>query len=370
MKPKTGGRKTFRSIKKVATKGKDVIDIVIDATEKAEKFRETLAEKPISAIAQTASKLAKAKKTPIGVTGLSLMPTMAKEAAINNVAMHGVTSSATLYMYRPPRKRDEGGIINYQMKTLCETRTITGVNGKNIKDINILDAEPVLNNPDTDLKYSNLTVRKAFDKLLLSRQRVDSDGSTYDLKEEQTSIHFKSLTSELVLTNNLGKTAMIDVYELVPQHDLGPSTYHNQGMATGYMSPTWTYNTGLDDVIELEDNLSSGDLASNPFNSANFSRTWKVVKRLRLNLSAYSSHRHKSVYEINKTISYQKMAQVSTSGGKFEGWNPTFMLVQRGVPEGDDRSCATDITYIGNYQLNYCASSQEQSRVIVYDSNT
>ena len=370
MKPRSGGRKTFKSIKKVATKGKDVIDIVIDATEKAEKFRETLADKPISAIAQTASKLAKVKKSPIGVTGLSLMPTMAKEASINNVAMHGITSSATMYMYRPPRKRDEGGIINYQMKTLCESRFTTSADSQTIEDINILDAEPVLNNPDTNAKYSNLTVRKAFDNLLLSRQRVDSDGSTYDLKEEQTSIHFKSLTSELVLTNNLGDTAMIDIYELVPQHDLGPTTYASESRATGYMSPRWTYESGLADALQLEDGIGGAQVAGNPFNSANFSRTWKVVKRLRINLAAYSTHRHKSVYQINKTISYQKMAQVSTQGGKFEGWNPTFLIQQRGVPKGDNYACATDISYMGNYQLNYCASSQEQARVIVYDNKT
>lgn len=368
--PRTSARratKTFRRIPKVANKVKKTMDNIIDVTEKVEGFREAIADKPISAIAQTASKLAALKKNPVGLTGLSLMPTGAREAAINNVAMHGITSSATMYMYRPPRKRDEGGIINYQMKTLASLSISSTANTQATQDINILDAEPVANNPDTDLKYSHLTVRKAFDKLLLSRQRTDSDGSLYDLKEAQTSIHFKTLTSELVLTNNLGDTAMIDVYELVPQHDLGPTTYSSQTRATGYMSPQWTYETGLTDVLEPEDNLTVGAVASNPFNSANFSRTWKVVKRLRINLAAYSTHRHKSVYQINKTVSYQKMAQVSTQGGKFEGWNPTFLIQQRGVPKGNDYACASSIAYMANYQLNYCASSQEQARVIVFD---
>lgn len=373
--PRTSARratKTFRRIPKVANKVKKTMDNIIDATEKVEGFREAIAEKPISAIAQTAAKLAALKKNPVGFTGLSLMPTGAREAAINNVAMHGITSSATMYMYRPPRKRDEGGIINYQMKTLCESRFTTTAEVQAVVDVNVLDAEPVSGNPDTDAKYSNLTVRKAFDKLLLSRQRTDSDGSLYDLKEAQTSIHFKSLTSELVLTNNLGDTAMIDVYELVPQHDLGPTTYVNQERATGYMSPRWTYEQGLAvaDVLELQDAIGVASVAGNPFNSTTFSRTWKVVKRLRINLAAYSTHRHKSVYQINKTVSYQKMAQVSTSGGKFEGWNPTFMLVQRGVPKGDSFACASDVSVMGNFQLNYCASSQEQARVIVYDDKT
>lgn len=362
--------KTFRSIPKVANTVKKTMDNIIDVTEKVEGFREAIADKPISAIAQTAAKMAALKKNPVGITGLSLMPTMAREASINNVATNGITSSATMYMYRPPRKRAEGGIINYQMKTLCESRFTTGTNNQTIEDINILDAHPVSGNPDTDNKYSHLTVRKAFDKLLLSRTRTDSTGTTYDLKQHQASIHFKTLTSELVLTNNLGNAAMIDIYELVPQHDLGPSTYNTESRATGYMSPRWTYETGLADVLELQDNIGGGAVASNPFNSANFSRTWKVVKRLRINLAASATHRHKSVYQINKTISYQKYAQISQSGGKFEGWNPTFLIQQRGVPLGDSFACASDITYMGNYQLNYCASAEEQARVIVYDDKT
>lgn len=373
--PRTSTRraaKTFRRIPKAANKVKKTMDNIIDVTEKVENFREAIADKPIGAIAQTAAKIAALKKNPVGIIGLSLMPTMAKEAAINNVAMHGITSSATMYMYRPPRKRDEGGIINYQMKTLCESRFTTTAETQAVVDVNVLDAEPVLNNPDSNDKYSNLTIRKAFDKLLLSRQRTDSDGSAYDLKEAQTSIHFKTLTSELVFTNNLGDTAMLDVYELVPQHDLGPTTYVNQERADGYMSPRWTYQQGLagTDVVEMQDDLGVASVAGNPFNSVTFSRTWKVVKRLRINLAAYSTHRHKSVYQINKTVSYQKMAQVSTQGGKFEGWNPTFLIQQRGVPKGDTYACASDITVMGNFQLNYCASSQEQARVIVFDDKT
>ena len=364
--------KTFRRIPKVATKVKKTMDKIIDTTNQVEDFREAIADKPIGAIAELAGKLAAFKKTPVGVTGLSLMPPGAREAVMNNVATNGVTSSATMYMYRPPRKRDESGILNYQMKTLCESRITTSSNLTNIEDMNILDAEPVLDNPDSNSKYSNLTIRKAFDKLLLSRQRQDTSGTTYDLKQEQTSIHFKTLNSELVLTNNSSDTAMIDIYELVPQHDLGPTTYESETRATGYMSPRWTVEQGMTtaNVLELEDNINALAVALNPFNSTTFSRTWKVVKRLRVNLAGYATHRHKSIYQINKTVSYQKMAQVSTSGGKFEGWNPTFFIQQKGVPKGDLFATASDVTYMGNFQLNYCASSQEQARVIIYDDKT
>ena len=363
----TSGKRIFKRIRKVGRKSMDTIDRVVEVADKVEKYREMMAEKPMSYIASEAVKLAAGKKNPIGATGLSLMPPAAREQSENDGAVGGITTSYSMYMYRPPRKRMEG-IVNYQQKTFANGRYTTTNDVQKIIDIDILDAEPVLSNPDSNTKYSNLTVRKAFDNLLLSRTRRDSDGTAFDLKEDQTSIHFKSLEVELVLTNNLTSNAMVDVYEMVPQHDLGPSTYVSQERATGYMSPSWTYETGLaTDVVELEDGINYNQVQSNPFNSVNFSRTWKIVKRLRLNMSGNSTHRHKSVYQINKTISYQKMAQVSTAGGKFEGWNPTFMVVQKGAPIGGVYAGATDIYYTSNMQLNYSASAQEQARVIVFD---
>lgn len=363
-------RKTFRRIPKVATKVKNTMDNIIDATEKAEQFREVLADKPIGQIASMAGKLAAMKKNPIGVVGLSLMPTEAREASVSGAATGDVTTSATLYMYRPPRKRSREGAINYAQKTNISWQQTSADNQQIVSDINILDAVPVLNNPDTDLKYSNLSIKKAFDNYLVTRTRSSQVGNL-ELLTQQASLHFKSLQADLMIFNNDTHPVFVDLYEVVPQHDLGPTTYSNEYAATGYMSPKWTWAEGLgSDTLELEDNIGASTIGSNPFDSTTFSRTWKIVKRLRLNIPAGATHRHKSVYEINKTVSYQQYAQVSTSGGKFAGWNPSYMLCQRGGPDASQMALASNISITSTMQLNYEAYPDTQAKVIVYDANT
>ena len=363
-------RKTFRRIPKVATKVKNTMDNIIDATEKAEQFREVLADKPIGQIASMAGKLAAMKKNPIGVVGLSLMPTEAREASVSGAATGDVTTSATLYMYRPPRKRSREGAINYAQKTNISWQQQTVNDQQVVSDINILDAVPVLNNPDTNLKYSNLSIKKAFDNYLATRTK-SYDGTNVDLLTQQASLHFKSLQADLMIFNNDTHPVFVDLYEVVPQHDLGPTTYSTEYTATGYMSPKWTWAQGLGtDTIKLEDSIGASTIGSNPFDSTTFSRTWKIVKRLRLNIPAGATHRHKSVYEINKTVSYQQYAQVSTSGGKFAGWNPSYMLCQRGGPDGSQMALASNISITSTMQLNYEAYPDTQAKVIVYDSNT
>ncbi len=367
-----GRKRLFNRIKKTGKRTLDTMDRVLETAEKVEAYRDIMADSPITQIATQAFKLAGEKKNPIGSLGLNLMPTMARQVSINETAASGITTSSSMFMYRPPRKRNVGQATQYQQKTMENSFITSSANTQTVFDLNMLDAEPVLNNPDSGAKYSNLTVRRAFDNLLLARAKRDSDGTAYDFKEEQASLHFTSLQAELKMTNQLTRAAQVEVFELVPQHDLGPSTYVDANKATGYMSPRWTFENGLaGDVIELDDDLTLTDVASNPFNSVTFSRTWKVVKRLKINLSAGASHIHKSVYQINKTVSYQKLAQVSTSGGKFEGWNPTFMVIQKGFPgavtsgEGQE---ATQVSYTLNMQLDYRANATEQARVIVYDN--
>lgn len=367
----TGRRKTFRSIKKVATRGKDVIDTVIEATEKGKEFVDNISQMPVKEVMTTAAKLAQSKKSPIGATGLNLLPKEARSVVSSTDAIGDFTSSASMFMYRPPRKSNRVGFTKYQLKTGA-TRTNSSLSNQvGTSDMNILDAIQVENNPDTDAKYSNLSVKEAFDNYLLAAGLKDTAGTSYDQKIQQTSIHVSSLQSELVITNNNNDTVMVDLYELVPQHTLGPSQYVNENQATGYMSPVWTWTQGLSDTVMVDDALSRSYFQANPFNSSLFSRTWKIVKQVRANISGGSTHRHKSAYMINKTVSYPEMAQFTTRGGKFAGWNPTFMIVQQGVPtSAAQEGVASSITVRMNAQLNYEASAVEQARVIVFDSKT
>ena len=343
--------KTLNNVSKIAKKGAE--------------FTETMANEPLDAVISAATKLSGSMKTPIGTLGLSLMPTSAKERSVSGAATGDVTTSATLYAFRPPRKRNRGGEITYLQKAVTILNKTSAANAAVVNDINVLDAEPVLNNSATD-PYSRLTIRDCFDEYL--KAQVQDDSSTYELKKQQTSIHVKSVSSELMIKNNTDQMALVDLYELVPQHTLGPSTYSSQTYAVGYMSPTWTYANGLSDALMLEDQLLGTDIAAKPTDSSLWARSWKVIKKVRLNLTANSLHRHKSSIAVNKTVSYPESAQFSTSGGKFAGWNPTYMIVQKGGPTNLVGAAASDVTYTCNMELRYTAIAQEQARVIVYDA--
>ena len=365
----------FKKAARAAKTGETLLKKTGDSLVKADKIRETIANEPVPAILNVMTKIAMLKKSPIGAMGLNLMPETTRDVAISGAATGDVTTSASGYMFRPPRKRVPDA-VQYCMKRVATAGAINSVAGAaTVFDCNLLDAEPVQGNPNDNNDYSRLTIRKAFDNMLLGKTGIGT--TDYTMKVQQSSIHVKSFTNEFTVKNNLNTECLFDIYELVPQHVLTNTTYFNNPpsdrYAEGYMSPTWTYNQGLDgttDVIEIGSDLSSTNVAANPFVSTVFSRTWKVVKHVRVNMTGNSVHRHKSVYSINKTVSYQELAQITTQGGKFAGWNPTLMCIQRGAPTSTSVAADTSISYTSNMQLNYEATPDRQSKVIVFDANT
>ena len=334
-----------------------------------EAFTQMTSADTINGLMSLAVSAAKRYKSPIGANGLSLEPPSTRDQSIRSDAVGDITSSSTLYMYRPSKRRlNDVGDVNYAQKTFVTNTLTSSANVQAGYDISMLDAVPVLNNPDTDQKYTNLSLKKCFDDLLLATGA--SPGPVTSLKYQQTSLHVKSLTAELTLVNNNESAALIDIYEVVPQHTLAGSTYSSANYSVGYMSPLWTYSVGLSsDTTMLEDTLAYTAVASRPQDSTTFNRTWKIVKQLKLNIGSKGIHRHRSAYAINKTVSYQEYAQVSTSGGKFAGWNPTYLIVIRGNPSSTDFiATASSVSATCNLQLNYSAQMTGQSKVIVYDN--
>lgn len=332
-------------------------------------IKDWVAEKTMSALSKEAEKLSENLKSPVGVTGINLTLPSNRKVTIPGSA-GDFTNSTSMYAFRPPRRKPEN-VINYAMKTMATGDTTSSAGVQKIFDINILDMEPVTNNPDSGDKYSNLTIRHAFDKYI----KTDFEPFTPQAKITQTSIHVRSLSVDLVFTNKTNDMVFLDIYELVPQHNLGPTAYdsaYKSEYATGYMSPYYTFKTGLEttDTMQLQDIMVAENLQANPFNSTDFSRTWKVVKQVRVNMKGSSVHRHKAVYQINKTISYQEMAQFSTQGGKAAGWNPTYMVIQKGAPGVSQGADASSITYAANMQLNYETNPSRQAKVIVFDDRT
>ena len=263
--------------------------------------------------------------------------------------------------------------IQYVMKRTTSSSFTSGDDAQNAADVNIFDAVPVQNNPGTAADWTPLSVKQAFDNYLLGKTQESASDNPHTMRVEQSSLHFKSLSAELTISNLSDKGAMIDLYELVPQHNLGATEYSTEIYANGFMSPSWCFNEGLkidnDSVIMTEDELRAIKLGAKPQNSTRWNKTWKIVKQVRLNMSSGAVHRHKSFYEINKTVSHVEYGQLSALGAKFAGWNPVYMLVSRGVPETLHAASDTSIKMSCNIQVNYEASPDRQSKVIVYDSN-
>lgn len=377
-------RKTFKSIPRVsnwsgtaksfskgARKSSDFLKKTAANLDKFEKMRENIANEPITEIARLAFEAASRRKRVEGATGTNLMPLDTRQAAISSDAAKAITTSASMYMYRTPRKKVEDA-VKYVMKRSTSQQNTGSVDAVKVYDINILDAKPVKLNPNTDLDYSNMSVQRAFDNYLLGKTQEYLSDNPHEAKLAQSNVHVKSLSIELTFSNLYDSGVMLDVYELVPQHSLGPSSYINESYSVGYMSPLWTYIQGMDtdNVIQTDDVLSHSNLAAKPSNSTVYNRTWKEVKHLRLNLAGSTVHRHKSFYEINKTVTFQELDQFSDDGGKFAGWNPTFLVLQRGVPTAGEQAAANSVRYACNIQLNYEATPDRQSKVIVFDSNT
>ncbi len=318
-------------------------------------------------------KMAKDHKQPIGSNGLRVGPTKEKEyqeQKIDTRAVGAGTYSSCYYMYRPkatlksPRQ-------TYRYKTSVQTAVSSGSNAQEARDISVLHARAVKNNPDSDSKYSNLTIQEAFDNVLRAKtQYTGETGTPQDLiiPESNMTIHLESVTAEMLITNG-DKASEITIYDLVPQYDLGPATYNSEGYALGYMSPFWCWNVGLNtESIELRDSLTWNDIGAKPSDSVTFSRAWTTIKKTRITMASNSTHKHNLMVGINKSIPYQKMAQASSDGGSFGGFCPTILVVTRGLPTSTLLADTSQMNISCNLEFR-CSSNLNQSpQAIVYNN--
>ena len=112
MRLRTSTRKTFRAIPKFGAtvksspKTKSTFNTLRKEVAKlpqVQKFRESLANEPIETLTSMSEKIAKSRKRVEGATGLSLIPTDTRQVSISATASNDFTTSANMYMYRPPR---------------------------------------------------------------------------------------------------------------------------------------------------------------------------------------------------------------------------------------------------------------------------
>lgn len=365
IKPTTA-RKAYKAISKSK--------IVRRAVRKAKPIvKEAMGELSITGALATLNKLEETMKQPRGANGLALGPTKLEKFAnqsVNSMAVGSSTYSNTFYSYRPkatlksPRQR-------YRQKTSVLTVKSTNANELQIVDVSLLDAVPVLNNPDTDAKYTNLSIKKAFDTVLKPVMVSETGTGSITQLESNTTIHLDSVSGEFLITN--GDTAAeVVIYDCIPQYDLGPTTYNNESYAAGYMSPTWCWYAGLaaTDTLYLNDVATANVIGSKPTDSVTFSRAWNIIKRTTIRMTQNAVHKHNFVCGINKSIPYQRYAQASSAGGKFGGYCPTTMIQFRGLPTATQQSTAASINVSTNLELRYSSNLNQNTQAIVYDSTT
>lgn len=371
VKSMKGGFIAPRTMNRLKTAGKTAKKSYTVLKKRYPVVKEALGELSMTGALSALGKLEQTMKQPIGSNGLALGPTkLAKFAnqSLDSTAVGSSTYSNTFYAYRPkvalksPRQR-------YRYKTsILSNRTVTAGN-QQVFDISLLDAVPVLNNPNTNAKYSNLTIKAAFDNIL--RAKMESGTTAVDQKESNTTIHMDSVSGEFLITN--GSTAAeVVIYDCIPQYDLGPSTYVDEGYATGYMSPFWCWYQGLDtaDTLFLNDVMTSNSIGSKPTDSVTFSRAWTIVKRTTIRMTSDAVHKHNFVCGINKSIPYQRYAQASTGGGKFGGYCPTTMIQFRGLPTTSSQATASQVNVSCNLEFRCSSNLNQNTQAIVYDSTT
>ena len=86
-------------------------------------------------------------------------------------------------------------------------------------------------------------------------------------------------------------------------------------------------------------------------------------------MTSNSIHRHRHVFNINKSITYDEMAQASVDGGTAP-WCPTQMVVVRGYPTSTSLAAPCSIEIQQETKLSYSSRLAKTTNVIVYNNNT
>jgi hypothetical protein len=288
---------------------------------------------------------------------------------VETTAAKSTTDSSSLYFYRPHRKNHPAESIDYTYKRNRSFNETVGANVQGVGDVNGMVLEPPLNDPNDSTSYSNISVRKIFDDAMASVYSKASDALTeYNQPKQNISVHLGTYTQTLQIVAP-AQGAIVEIYDLKPKFGIGPSTYIDETSLTGFMSPRYCMSNGLTEIIEPDDTYTLAVLGARPTDSLMFKRTWDVIKKTTVRMTDSSIHRHRSVFGINKTISYQEMAQASTSGG-MAPWCPTQMVIVRGFTSTTEQSKGVTVAFQQETSLNYKAYPGGKTKVIVYDDRT
>lgn len=130
--------------------------------------------------------------------------------------------------------------------------------------------------------------------MLLARVSVGGAASQSTLKQTLVA-NYHSLSSVMILKAP-AEGAIVEIYDLQPKFGIGPGTYQAEYYAQDHISPIWCWIEGMDDaVIDSQDPFSEFIVGADPMESPTFRRTWNIIKKTTVRMTANSIHRHRFV---------------------------------------------------------------------------
>lgn len=351
---KTEGKKFFetatKSLKETALKKAE--DTAIDGIE---RITQDIAEKI---------------KTPIGVNGRNL--NLFKMQLLDQPAVGGTTESTSMFSYRPKRAAKTTDTITYRaIRNKSFPISTVGLAGTQVSvDRNLALLEPPNgDNVASATSYTNFSIRNEFDKMVLARVKPGG-GVERDTLKTSLIAHYHSLSSIMILRAPT-QGAIVDIYDLQPKFAIGPGTYVSEGTADDHISPQWCWKTGVSTSVSIQtdDTYSENNVGADPMESPTFRRTWNIIKKTTVRMSSNAVHRHRFVFNINKSVTYDEMAQCSTQGGTAP-WLPTQMVVVRGYPTSTSLAEEVSVVCQQESTLSYSSRLAQSTNVIVFNNNT
>lgn len=313
----------------------------------------------------------KVTRNQIG-TGMSLSSkaTGSSSEVESTTAVGSVSNSTMAYVCNKHRTgSDNGNVINGVQESTRSGIFSSSLNQQNAFTLDLLSSVP----PTGDSVITSQTAWTRSSCLRAWERHLDAElfnpaaaGTTYRMPNQQVSLHWKGVTSELKLRNNNETPVVIKIYDLVSKFSCGNSSVQDQYLSLGYMDPHWAWRAGVDSgaVLELEGDTSINYLGSKPNLSTTFNRTWKITGENKINLTGGSSHIHRSVYALNKTQPYQEFDSNTLFSGatpssgvvkpwKEHGWQPSRLIVIYGMPQASNQATAASVSWSEYFRSDY-----------------
>ena len=335
-------------------------------------FQSYLDSRTVPDIAKDVQELSRAiTRNQIG-TGLSVLKkaTGSSTEVESTTAIGSMSNSTMAYVCNKHRTgNDTGNFIKGIQDATRSGVLSSNADQQQVYTLDLLSSVPVSGDVGitSQSAYTRSSCLRAWERHLDAEMFSPSAaGTTYRMPNQQVSLHWKTVTSELKIRNNNDTPVIIKIYDLVSKFSSGNTAYQDQYNANGYMDPQWAWRTGVDDasVIELGGNTNVNILGSKPSTSTTFNRTWKIAGETKINLTGSGSHIHRSVYALNKTQPYQEFdantifSGATATGGlvqpwKEHSWQPTRLVVMYGLPSGASQATATSVSFSEYFRADY-----------------